>query len=344
MAYLMLVVGLAYSVIWGMGLKFAAGSAGPKNTVLPSLGLLAFIGLTGMSAMAAKEAMNNPERLNPGAYLSLKYNNSIDEVVGALGPAVVAPDRATYNLTAKGLVIPSEISARLPSGENDADAVNAKLVLSIIGEPGRRNQRDTLGGKSANEGNGVSGLQIVLKENGNEVTFTEGEDWTYENGDTAETVAQKIGEAIDAHPSWIAEGSTELAPTKVIIQSELEPNLGTVGNEQEGWVATGQNSGVKVGIVDNGSAQKFRGGMDSVTLKFWIEKEAVLDGNFSMTDRLVMVGFIGDQAKAARQSGIQLTGPQMTALSESFAADRLAEEEAKKAEKAENARAEEDTE
>jgi hypothetical protein len=344
MAYLMLVVGLAYSVIWGMGLKFAAGSDGPKNTVLPSLGLLAFIGLTGMSAMAAKEAMNNPERLNPDAYLSLKYNNSIDEVVGALGPAVVAPDRTTYNLTAKGLVIPSEISARLPSGENDAEAVNAKLVLSILGEPGRRNQRDTLGGKAANEGNGVSGLQVVLKENGNEVTFTEGEDWTYENGDTAETVAQKVGEAIDAHPSWTAEGSTELAPTRVIIQSELEPNLGAVGNEQEGWVATGQNSGVKVGIVDNGSAQKFRGGMDSVTLKFWIEEEAVLDGNFSMTDRLVMVGFIGDHAKAARQSGIPLTGPQMTMLTESFAADRLAEEEAKEAEKAENARAEEDVE
>ena len=57
-----------------------------------------------------------------------------------------------------------------------------------------------------------------------------------------------------------------------------------------------------------------------------------------------MVGFIGDQAKAARQSGIQLTGPQMTMLTESFAADRLAEEEAKEAEKAENARAEEDTE
>ena len=118
----------------------------------------------------------------------------------------------------------------------------------------------------------------MLKENGNEVTFTEGEDWTYENGDTAETVAKKIGEAIDAHESWTAEGKGELAPTKVFIESALETNMGEIGNKQEGWVATGKNTGVKVGIVDNGSTQRFRGGMDSVTLKFWLEEEAVLDG------------------------------------------------------------------
>jgi hypothetical protein len=299
------------------------------------LGLLAFIGLSGMSAMAAKEAMNNPEAINPGAYLSLNYNNTVDEVVSKLGPAVVDPDRSTYNLTARGLVVPGDIGARLPSGANDADAINAKLMLSVIGEPGRRNQRNTLGAKAANEGKGISGLQIVLKENGNEVTFTEGEEWTYEKGDTAETVAQKIGEAIDAHPSWTAEGSTELAPTKVIIESELEDNMGVAGNTQEGWVATGRNTSIKVGISDTGSTQRFRGGMDSVSLKFWIEEEAVLDGNFSMTDRLVMIGFIGDKAKNVRQAGISLTVEQITAVEDSFAADRLAEEDAIKAARAE---------
>lgn len=344
MAYLMMVIGLAYSVAWGIGLMFASKSDGPKNTILPGLGLLAFIGLTGMSAMAAKDAMDNPENLTPEVYLGLKYNNSVEEVIGRLGPAIQNPDRGSYDLTGKGLVIPSEISARLPAGENDAEAINAKLVLSIIGEPGRRNQRNTLGAKAANEGNGVSGLQIVLKESENEVTFTEGEDWTYENGDTAEAIAKKIGEAIDAHPSWIAEGSTELAPTKVIIESELEANIGTAGNAQEGWVATGQNTGVKVGIVDNGSTQKFRGGMDSVALKFWIEEEAVLDGNFSMTDRLVLVGFIGDELKAARQFGIALTPDQMTVVQDSIAADKLAEEEAEEKAKAENAPTEEDAE
>ena len=75
--------------------------------------------------------------------------------------------------------------------------------------------------------------------------------------------------------------------------------------------------------------------MDSVTLKFWLEEEAVLDGNFSMTDRLVLVGFIGDQLKAVRQFGIDMTSEQMTSVQDSIIADREAEEEAKAAAEAE---------
>lgn len=337
MAYLILAIGLIYSVAWGVGLGFAAKSSGPKNTIIPGLGLLGFLGLSGVSAMAAKDAMNNPENINPTVYLNLKYNMSLEEVTALLGQPVENPDRASYDLTGKGLVIPGNISARLPAGENDAEAISAKLVLSIIGEPGRRNQRNTLGAKADSEGNGVSGLQIVLKENSNEVTFTEGEDWTYENGDTAEVVAKKIGEAIDAHPSWIAEGSPESAPTRVIIEPELEANIGVIGNELEGWVATGTNTGVKVGIADNGEPQRFRGGMDSVSLKFWYEDEAVLDGNFSMTDRLVLIGFIGDKLNAVRQSGINLLPDQMTLVQDAIAEAKAEEEAAAEAAKQDEA-------
>ena len=69
--------------------------------------------------------------------------------------------------------------------------------------------------------------------------------------------------------------------------------------------------------------------MDSVTLKFWLEEEAVLDGNFSMTDRLVLVGFIGDQLKAVRQFGIEMTSEQLTSVQDGIIADREAEEQAK---------------
>ncbi|GEM_PF-1922417 len=333
MAYLMLVVGVIYSITWGAGLLFASKSNGPRNTIVPALGLLAFLGLSGMSAMAAKEAMDNPQLLTPEAFLGIEYNQTIENVELLLGSAVENPDRASYNLTGRGLVIPSEISARLPTGENTAEAIPAKLVLTVIGDPGRRNQRNTLGAKAANEGNGLSGLQIALRENGNEVTFTEGEDWTYENGDTAEVVAKKIGEAIDAHESWIAEGSTELAPTKVIIESELDTNIGTLGNKMEGWVATGANTALKVGIVDNGSMQNFRGGMDSVDLKFWVENEAVLDGNFSMTDRLVLAGFIDGKLKAVRQAGIDLTTEQINGMADAITEARVAEEAALEAER-----------
>jgi hypothetical protein len=333
MAYLIFAIGLVYSVAWGVGLGLASKSDGPKNTIIPGLGLVAFVWLTGMSAMAAKDAMDNPENINPSVYLSLTYNMSLEEVTGLLGAPVVNPDRASYDLTGKGLMIPGNISARLPAGENDAEAISSLLVLSIIGEPGRRNQRNTLGAKADSEGNGLSGLLIVLSENSNEVTFTEGEDWTYENGDTAEVVAKKIGEAIDAHPSWLAEGSPESAPTRVLIEPELEANIGEFGNTMEGWVATGANTSVKVGIADNGEPQRFRGGMDSVTLKFWYEDEAVLDGNFSMTDRLVLVGFIGDKLSAVRQSGIALLPEQMSLVQDAIVEARTAEEEAEEAAK-----------
>jgi hypothetical protein len=337
MAYLMLVLGLGYSTIWGMGLFFSAKSDGPKNTIVPVLGLLAFLGLSGVSAKAAINAMDTTQRLTTEAYMGLAYNQSLEDVEGRLGKAIENPDRTTFNLTTIGIVIPGEISARLPSGENSADAIAAKMVLTIIGEPGKRNQRKTLGGKAANEGNGLSGLQIVLKENETEVTFTEGEEWTYENGDTPEAVAKKIGEAIDAHESWTAEGSSDIGPTKVIIESTLEVNIGALGNKMEGWVATGANTSVKVGIVDNGSAQKFRGGMDSVTLKFWLEKEAVLDGNFSMTDRLVLVGFIDDKLRAVRQSGLDMTVEQRGIVQGGIKDARIAEEDAIAAEKLDQA-------
>ena len=65
MAYLMMVIGLAYSVIWAAGLLFTSKSDGPKNVVVPALGLLAFLGLTAVSASAAKQAMDSPEQLTP---------------------------------------------------------------------------------------------------------------------------------------------------------------------------------------------------------------------------------------------------------------------------------------
>ena len=118
-----------------------------------------------------------------------------------------------------------------------------------------------------------------------------------------------------------------------MIEPELEANIGVIGNELEGWVATGKNTGVKVGIADNGEPQNFRGGMDSVSLKFWYEDEAVLDGNFSMTDRLVLVGFIGDKLRAVRQSGIALLPDQMTTVQDAIVEARTAEEEAAEAAK-----------
>ena len=42
MAYLMMVIGLADSAVWAAGLLFTSKSDGPKNVIVPALGLLAF--------------------------------------------------------------------------------------------------------------------------------------------------------------------------------------------------------------------------------------------------------------------------------------------------------------
>lgn len=328
MAYLILVIGILYSIAWAAGLSFSLKSSGEKSPWIPALGLIAFVGLSVMSGLAAKDAMDAPEQITASGYTSLSFNMTPDEVAAVLGAPEVDPQRERFDLAGRGVTIPSVVGARLPSGENLAEALSAKLVITISGEASRRGAWGKLGAKANNEGGGVAGLQLVLKENDNETTFTEGEEWTYENGDTPEIVAKKIGEAIDAHPSWNAEGSTEEAPTKVIISPELEENFGDAGNKLEGWVATGPNTGVKVGIMDDGSPQRFRGGMDSALLQFWFEKEAVLDGNFTMTDRLVLVGFIDDKLKAIRQSGIDLTAAQIAALDDALEEARAAEEEA----------------
>jgi hypothetical protein len=311
MAYLVFVVGLIYSAVWAAGLLFSTKSVGDKNPVIPAIGLLAFLGLSGMSAMAAKDAMDNPDRLLPEAYMSLKWSQTVDDLSSLLGSPHDGPPGNTQTLAGMGLIVPGEISSRLPDDAWDADAISARLILTVLGEPGRRNQRDTLGAKAETEKNGMAGLQIVLKENTNEVTFTEGQEWTYENGDTAEMVAKKIGDAIDAHPSWIGEGSPESSPTKVIISPELDTNFGTKGNDMEGWVATGKNTSFKVSYTASGEPQKFTGGKDSVSLKFWYEQEDVLDGNFSMTDRIIMVGFLDNKLSSVHQSGISLTSEQI---------------------------------
>ena len=56
-----------------------------------------------------------------------------------------------------------------------------------------------------------------------------------------------------------------------------------------------------------------------MSLKFWHEDEAVLDGNFSMTDRLVLSDLLR-QTQAVRQSGIELTIDQMTVVQDEIAA------------------------
>jgi hypothetical protein len=308
MAYLLVVAGLVYTLAWGAGLMFSLKSEGQKNPLIPIMGLVVFITLSAVAGQASMAAMKNPPRLTVAAFNGLQEGMPSKEVVGVLGGADANPDRVAMDLNSRGVSVPSAVAGRLTPGENIAEATSARLSLTIIGEPSRRNAREGLGAVSEDEKNGLVGLQVVLTENGNETSFIEGEHWTYENGDTAELVAAKIGEAINAHPSWGAEGSTEDAPKKVFIESVLDTNRGDLGNEMKGRVASGPNSAVRVGYREDGKWVQFRGGQYSVEVQFWTEDDIVLDGDFSMTDRLILVAYVDDKITEGgiRQAGLGL--------------------------------------
>ena len=84
MAYLLLVVGILYTLAWAAGLSFSLKSTGKTTVWIPVLGMLAFIGLAVTSGMSASEAMDNPPTLTPSAYSGLAYNMTQDQVA-ALG-------------------------------------------------------------------------------------------------------------------------------------------------------------------------------------------------------------------------------------------------------------------
>jgi hypothetical protein len=308
MAFMLLAIGVLFTIGWGIGLIFSLKSDAPRNPVIPALGILAFLwlGYTGLSA--AMKTMDNPARLSGIAYDTIKDGMSPDQVNAVFGAPMVKPDRQQLDLAGKGVSLPGEIVARLAQGEDRAEAVSAKLSITIEGEPSKRKAKTGLGASAANEGNGLVGLQIVLAESGNETTITEGEHWTYVNLDTAEMVAQKIGQAIDAHPSWAAQGGSDEAPKRITIQSELASNGGEPGNNMTCRAAPkGKNTAVRVGYRDDGGTVSFRGGQHSVELRFWLEKDQVLDGDFTLTDRLVVVGYMNEQVKTMKQAGLGVT-------------------------------------
>jgi len=305
MAFLLLTVGLLFTAGWAIGLAFSVKSDAPKNPIIPAAGVLLFIGVSLIAMNASMEAMDNPPRLTPSAYDSITDGMAPDAVQGILGPALTKPDRSALDLPGKGVSLPSEIVARLAQGQDSAEAVQARLSINIEGTPSKRNAKEGLGASAIKGLNGVVGLQIILTENGNTATFTEGEHWKYENGDTAEAVAKKIGDAINAHASWTAVGSPESAPKRVNITSSLESNNGTNGNSMTCRAApTATNTAVRVGYKNDGSVVAFRGGQDSVALQFWLEQDGALDGDFTMTDRLVVVGYVDNKVHSMKQAGL----------------------------------------
>ena len=313
MAYLSLILSVVYFLAWSIGMFYSFKTPGKRALWVPVFGILFFIGFGFYSLLASQVAMSNPPQLTAEAYNGVAVGAqdeegemiggmSRDEVHGALG-VPVDPTKLNLDLAEMGVSVPGEVGSRL-MGEQVADATGATMTINFFGEPWTRRSRDTLGASAKDEKNGLKDLVICLKDGENEQCFTEGEDWEYEKEQTVEDVAATVAELIDATDEWVAEGSTDDNPHRITISHESEEKLGIVGNSAECVVATGPNTAVRLRRHDAGEPQQFKGGQDEVRLEYFYEPDIIMDANFSMTDRLVLVGFINDLAAGKVASGL----------------------------------------
>jgi hypothetical protein len=113
MAYLLLAIGVLFSLGWAVGLVFTLRSDAPRNPVIPALGIAAFVAVTFTSITAVSETMDNPARLNAKTYDRIQDGMTAAEVEGLLGPAMASPDRKSLDLAGKGVALPGDIVARL---------------------------------------------------------------------------------------------------------------------------------------------------------------------------------------------------------------------------------------
>ncbi len=323
MAYLVLVISIIYTLLWGLGLFFSLRSDGKKTLWIPVLGLVFFIGLTVSSVSAVQYTMANPSKLTAENYLKLKLGQSLEQTKAFLGEP--QPDEREFDFNVYQIRFPTEVAGKL-RGDRHHDEVDATLSFKISGEPSKANLRrgEGLGAPATSERNGLMGVEIVLQENGNEFHIVEGVDWNYEDDMTAEDVAKKLGEVIDAHEDWIAEGSPDSDPRSVIITPEKEENGGTVCNEVcSGRVAIPESedenptptSAIIMRSYTDGSEVKFRGGEDETFVKIWEEPGRVMDADFSTTNKMIIIGFVKDKLVGISQVGLDLPPEALEALS-----------------------------
>jgi len=329
MAYLLLTISVVFTLGWLIGLLFTLKSVGPRNPIIPGLAVFGFAALGWVAMDAAMDAIDNPPKLQAKIYDSIKDGMSVEHVQNLLGPPMKkcppltendkggyvhpgqdCPDNLEFltqlDLAGNGVSLPTNITSRLRPDADSASAIDAKLVINLEGVPGPRNAKEGLGA-SANEMNGLVGLVIILNDGSGPSSFSEGEglDWIYEDNDTAEAVAKKLSMAIDAHASWSANSDSDEFPNRVVITSKLPSMTGERGNVMTGRAAIeGTNAAVRVGYANDGASVNFRGGQDSVALEYWLEKDGALDGNFTMSDRLVVVGYVDNKVHSLKQAGL----------------------------------------
>jgi len=343
MVYLLLAIAAVYSLLWTIGLILTLRSP-ERNLIVPIIGLLGFLGLAAYSTTTMQEAVDNPHKLTAETYGKLTAGMSPDEVKSLFGDP--APIEEKYNLAAYHISMPKGLNRSLSKDTRHVERVEASMKIKISGEPSKANlgrRGEGLGAPANRERGGLTGVTLKLVEE-NSITYivetadsdreveqaeaAEGEPatfysyWTYEDDDTPELVAAKIGEAIDATETWAAVGSSDEEPNMVTVKPALEANFGTACNEgactvqvvaasEAEPVAEGEEEppadvtgAIIIRSKTDGKPQEFRGGQEEAYVWIWDEKGVVLDTDFSNEDRIIVVGFDNHKVVSSVHSGL----------------------------------------
>ena len=307
MAFVLLAVSIVYLILWIWGLAQSARSTGDRAVWAAGIGVVGWIAATGVTGMASMDAMNNPTRMSPDNYNAIQEGMAPEQIKVLLGEPSQDVDLESLKLDMKGIFIAAVTQDKLRSGTH-ADAIISKATLEFSGEPGKPGQKETLGAKAIEEGNGVTGLVFELTQGEDKLTITEGVDWTYERDMTAEDITRQFVQLIDDSPLWTAEGGEEGSERNILLHPEVGPENeawgGALGNEATAQVMTGPNSSLRVQFRTDGEVRNFDGGSDQVDVLVWFEEGKVLDADFSSEPRIILVGVVGGVVVGKDQFGI----------------------------------------
>ena len=185
MAYIILGVGILYTLYWLLTFLFSMRSRGERSFFIPLLFILVFGGVGAFGFAKLSAAKSNPDKLTAVLYQKLSLGMSPEEVVKSLEPlqpldmdSIHKDNKARYELSTNKIKMPPEVMTRLGSGEYTAPRTEAFLSFAVTGEPSKaipnpkpkekskeeKDQPDTfdsmLGHPATKSMNGVVGLKI----------------------------------------------------------------------------------------------------------------------------------------------------------------------------------------
>jgi hypothetical protein len=346
MAYVTLVAAILYFFVWAAGLRYTMKTGKKIALPVPALGVVAYFSLIIFCIGRISEAGNSPPRLTTGHYQAMVDGLDYQEVLSMMGTpsdqnpremdlagkGVSIPKQVSGLLSGENHqdAIVAKLNVFINGdagwrGRRDSLGAKAKdesdglvgldFVIMALPPPPDEDEEEAEEEAEAEEEEEeedkewapVGDILLRIKEG---KPGRDDDDGTlyfqYSSNMTGEEVAQELTRMIDETDEWIAEYGGEDLPTKITIIPELEEWMGVVGNRLVAQVVTGANSSVKVAGLTNGGVRPFRGGQDDIDLRCWFEKDRLIDGDFSVTDRLLLVGFIGNKVVGISQSGIPM--------------------------------------